>query len=93
MRLNLIVETKSGRKFEIEGDVTNHGNGNKYLETDDGRGFKLYDDGRIKEICKYGLTGNVISGKVVDDSHPNLDPEKLAQANAEHHYVKAQMGY
>ena len=67
MKLELIIEQANGRKEQIKAEVTNHGNGNKYLETEDGRGFKLYDDGRIKEICKYGLNGTVVAGKQLSE--------------------------
>lgn len=62
MRLKLVVETPRGNRETVEGDVTAHGQGNKYLETDDGRGFKLYEDGRIMEVRKYGLVGSVVEG-------------------------------
>lgn len=65
MRLNLTIETARGTQHEIDAEVTNHGNGNKYLEADDGRGFKLYEDGRVMEACKGGLSGQVVAGRQV----------------------------
>ena len=63
MEMELVVETARGAKHMITAEVVNHGNGSKHLETEDGRGFKLYENGKIMEIKKYGLEGNVVAGK------------------------------
>jgi len=60
--VEMVIETPRGTRHHIEAEITNRGNGNVYLEADDGRGFKLYDDGRIMGIAKCGLKGRVVAG-------------------------------